>query len=153
MGSRPARRLRPSRRPAPPPARAPRPPDPLAVRRRQESLEAHLDNQELERRRRAAAAEVEAALADAFDPPPAPLAPIRPLPTSPILELPVRRVVTSTPLAVLVEAWGLLIWVPRSAIFDPDDPVLSLADGGQFQVSSSWAYRVGLPPLAARSTT
>ena len=142
----PARRLR----PAAAPVRAERPADPRTIRRRQEALEAELDNREQARRRAAA----EAFMAEAAEAARQVLAgdePPRPVPASPVLAVPVRRVLTRTALAICVEAWGFEVWLPLGAIFDPDSPVVTDHLPGEVLVSSSWAARAGLPPTTRSS--
>lgn len=125
--------------------RATRPPDPRAIRRRRESLEVELDNQELARRRAAIDADLAAALA----PPPPAAEPARPAPANPILVIPVRRVITSTPDAVCVDAWGLAVWLPKSVIHHHDPDALLAGWSGHLEVSSRWAAKVNLPPQSA----
>lgn len=118
--------------------------DQAVVRRRQEPLEHELDNQELARRRSAAVAEVEAALAAAFEPPPS--ASPRPPLEGPCIAIPVRRVLANSQAAVKVEAWGFHIWIPRSCLWDPEDTIVTHHLAGELLVSSSWAASHGLPP-------
>ena len=126
------------------PAPPSRPPDPRAIRRRQEGLEVQLDIQELARRRAA----IDADLAAAMAPPTPAREPARPPPSHPILVVPVRRVVTATALAVLVRAWDLEVWIPKSAIHHHDVDSLLSGWSGSLEISSWWAHRVDLPPAS-----